>query len=226
MAKQPSQATQQLIDVEEVRNGVIILKNGGLRQILLVSGMNFDLKSEEEQSLITYSYQNFLNSLDFSIQFFIHSRKLNTDAYLAKLSARLQEESNELLRNQIVEYQEFIKSFVSQNAIMDKTFFAVVPFDPVAVPQVAAGISEKVFGFLKKKGAPSPQVSTDKERQIEMGFNQLSQRVGQVLSNLNSIGLGAVSLNTDEVIELYYNLYNPEAIEKRGLTIGQNQNQQ
>lgn len=222
MAKKGTQATQQLVDIEEVRNGVVILKNGGLRQIILVSGVNFDLKSEEEQGLITYAYQNFLNGLDFSLQFFIHSRKLNAEAYLAKLDVRTQQETNELLRNQIHEYQQFIQSFVGQNAIMDKSFFVVVPFDPIVVPKAAAGVSEKIFGLFQrgKKNAAQPGV-TDRERQIELGFTQLNQRVSQVLGGLQAIGLSAVPLGNDEVIELFYNLYNPEAIEKKGLTLTQ-----
>lgn len=217
MAKQIT-STQQLIDIEEIRNGVIILKNGGLRRIILVSGINFDLKSEEEQGVISYAYQNFLNSLDFSVQFFIHSRKINIEAYLNKLNARMQEEKNELLKNQISEYREFIRSFVAQNPIMDKTFFVVVPFDPIVVPKAARGALNEIFGLLKKNQKKEDE-EKNREQKIELGIVQLSQRVQQVLSGLNAIGLGAVALNSDEVIELFYNLYNPEEVERRELII-------
>ena len=126
MAKE-SQPTQKFIDIQSVRENTLILKNGSLRKILMVSGVNFDLKSEEEQGLITYAYQNFLNSLDFSVQVFLHSRRLNIEDYLKKLDTRQSEEENDLLKTQIAGYREFVASFVGQNPIMSKTFFGVVP---------------------------------------------------------------------------------------------------
>ena len=89
MANNQNTSTQQFVEIEDIRDGILILKNGGLRRVLMVSGVNFDLKSEEEQNLIIYSFQNFLNTLDFSVQFFIHSRKVNVDAYLAAMRARM-----------------------------------------------------------------------------------------------------------------------------------------
>src|SRR5574340_1113860 len=103
-------ATQQFVDIEEIREGVVYLKNGGMRRVLMVSGVNFELKSEEEQGIITMTYQNFLNSLDFSMQFVIHSRKLNINSYLQKLKDLEKEQSNEMLQNQVEEYIEFIRS--------------------------------------------------------------------------------------------------------------------
>jgi len=131
--------TQQFIEIEAIQNDAVILKNGGLRKILMVSGVNFDLKSEEEQQLIIYAYQGFLNSLNFSLQQFIHSRKLNIENYLNKLEQVQNKETNELLKNQIGEYREFIKSLISENAIMNKTFFVVVPYDPIQISEAAAG---------------------------------------------------------------------------------------
>src|SRR5689334_4257951 len=125
MAENPKEAvaTQKFIEIKGTRSGIIILKTGALRRILMVSGLNFDLKSEEEQTAITQAYQAFLNSLSFSVQIFIHSRKLNIDRYIQGLSARELQEPSPLLRNQLVEYREFIRSFVSENTIMTKTFF-------------------------------------------------------------------------------------------------------
>ena len=148
--------TQQFIEIEAIKNGVIILKNTGLRQILMVSGINFDLKSEEEQGMLISLFQNFLNSLNFTVQIFIHSRKLNIDSYLEGLSVRESQESNELLKNQIAEYREFIRSFVAENAIMNKTYFVVVSYDPVKVPEGGQAITQSVLGFLKKKGVAKP----------------------------------------------------------------------
>lgn len=216
-------ATQKFIEIRGVKNGVLILKSGALRQILMVSGLNFDLKSEEEQTAITQGYQAFLNSLSFTVQIFIHSRKLNIDGYIQKLSAIETQEPNPLLRNQLSEYREFIRSFVSGNTIMNKTFFVVVPFDPLQIPEVGQKVTKKLFGLLSKKQRPEELEMAAKAQSSEEGIdfqknaNQLNQRVDQVTAGLNQIGLRAVPLNDDEVVELFYNLYNPEASEKKNV---------
>lgn len=195
-------STQQFVDIEDVKNGVVILKSGGLRRILMVSGINFELKSEEEQGIITYAYQSFLNALDFSLQMIVHSRKLNIASYLDKMEKRKAEEPNELLQNQISEYIEFVKSLVTMNAVMAKTFFAVVPYDPVQLP----GAGKKLFGLFggKKSAELIP------EQTWEQKLGQLNQRTDQVVAGLNQIGLLAVALNDHELTELFYNLYNPK----------------
>lgn len=207
--------TQQFIDIQGVKNGVLILKGGGLRQILLVSGLNFDLKSEDEQNAITFSYQNFLNSLNFSLQIFVHSRRVNIEGYIENLKKIEAEETNPLLKTQISEYGEFIKSFTSQNAIMNKSFFVVVPFDPVQIPGTASG--GFLSGFRGKKDVAEAKEEDDKRFAQHAG--QLAQRSEQVISGLSQIGLRAVALKDEEIIELLYNLYNPEAIEKKGLDL-------
>src|SRR3989344_8343564 len=121
---------QQFLDIESVREDVIILKDGGLRVILMCSSVNFALKSESEQDAIIYQYQNFLNSLDFPLQLVVHSRKLNINPYLDTLRDRQKEEENDLLKVQTAEYAEFVKSFVNMTNIMSKIFYAVVPFTP------------------------------------------------------------------------------------------------
>jgi len=211
MAK-TAKSTQQFVDIQEIRDGTVVLKTGSLRRILLVSGINFELKSEEEQNIITYAYQNFLNSLDFSVQFVIHSRRMNINEYLSKLKERGEQETSELLRNQIAEYVEFIHSFVESNEIMAKTFFVIVPYDPITVPKG----SKKVLGFLGfgSKGGPM-------ERSFEQKMIQLNQRTDQVMNGLIQIGLRAVPLNDEELIELFYNLYNPEEVEKKDLKIAE-----
>jgi type IV secretory pathway VirB4 component len=190
------------------------LKNGSLRKILLVSGINFELKSEEEQNVIIYAYQNFLNSLDFSAQFVIHSRRMNIAGYLQKMKERQDDESNELLKNQISEYVEFIRSFVESNEIMAKTFFVVVPYDSVSIAQGG----KKFLGFLGFGGKKS---MSSLEKTFEQKIIQLNQRTDQVISGLVQTGLRAVPLNDEELIELFYNLYNPESVEKKDLKIAE-----
>ena len=210
-----SLSTQEFVELQEVRDGVIFLKNGALRQLLMVNGINFDLKSETEQDLMTYGYQNLLNALNFSIQIFIHSRRLNIESYLSKLQKRQSQETNELLKTQIAEYLEFIKSFVANNAIMDKTFFVVVPYDPVNLPQAAKGI----LGFIKQEKTSASQDQAAQNENTQQNLQQLGQRVDQVIAGLQQIGLRTVPLGTEESIELIYNLYNPQLIEKQNLAI-------
>lgn len=208
----PSLATQQFVNIESVENGVIKLKGGAYRKILMVSGINFDLKSAEEQEMITFAFQGFLNATDFTLQFFIHSRKLNIENYLKKVTERENQEVNELLKNQIFEYGEFIKSFVAQNAIMSKNFFVVVPFDPIRFSEAGGKLKNKIFGFF---GASQPDASSQKQTEQEY-LEQLDQRVSQTIDGLNQIGLRTVPLNDEELSELLYNLYNPSTIEKKG----------
>lgn len=201
-------STQQFVDIEDIKEGVVRLKDGGLRAIIMVAGINFELKSEEEQNIITSGYQNFLNSLDFSVQIVIHSRKINIDAYLKKMEVRKEQETNELMRNQIGEYVEYIRGFVKENEIMSKTFFVVVPYE-------GGGVGELKKGVLGMFGGKSKGDKKSKEESGEQQLIQLRQRVDQVTGGLEQMGLRAVVLNDEELTELYYNLYNPGAAEKK-----------
>lgn len=212
--------SQDLVEIEDIRENTVIMKNGSLRQILMVGGINFSLKSEEEQSSIIAAYQNFLNSLEFPIQIVIHSRKINIDNYLKVLDERLVRETSSLLQNQIAEYKEFIKSFVQENAIMSKTFLIVVPFVPVSVAAVKESLTS-FLPFLPKKKESKEKKELDekeKEEKFQKDLAQLEQRVGQIMENLNAIGLDAVLLNKEQLTELYYNFYNPESIERKQIT--------
>ena len=212
---QETQATQQFVDVERVHNGTVILKGGALRKILLVSGINFALKSEEDKNIILGAYQEFINSLDFSLQIIVHSRRLNIKGYLDGLNSRRDVETNELLREQITEYAEFIRSFVEQSDIMGKSFFVVVPYDR-AIIATTGGILKSIPFLGKKEGA----AETAQERvSLDEAIGQLDQRADHVVAGLAGIGLRAVTLNDEELIELFYNLYNPAATEKKGLGI-------
>ncbi len=207
MAKE-AQPTQQIVDIKDIRDDAIILKNGSLRRVLMVSGINFELKSEEEQSIIIFAYQNFLNTLDFSVQIIIRSRKMNIENYLNKLDERYSSEQNELLKNQISEYSEFIHSFIESNAVMAKNFFVVVPYDPISIPGGSKKLLD-VFNFGKKSE------KSFIEESFEQKLTQLNQRTDQVVSGLGQIGLRVVALKEGELMELFYNLYNPSTIERK-----------
>jgi type IV secretory pathway VirB4 component len=204
--------TQQFVEVKKIEDGIVILKNGCLRKVILVDGLNFDLKSEEEQNLITFAYQNFLNSLDFSIQINIHSRKLNIADYIKNLAKRQLEEDNELLKTQVGEYLEFIKSFVEANAVMTKSFFIVVPYDSISISSNSSNsLFPNIFGGTNKKEPDKGPTISPNHRE------QLSQRVEQVVNGLRQVGLRAISLEDDELLELYHNFYNPVTVEKRDI---------
>ena len=211
-----------LVDIKEIRGDVVIVKDGSLRQILMVGGENFSLKSEEEQNLIIQAYQNFLNGIDFPLQIIIHSRKVNIDAYLGTLATRKEEEPSPLLQSQIDEYINFIKEFVEKNAIMEKTFLVVVPFYPIGAgikntTKAASGILSSLT--KEKPTAQEAQNSTQKttdedEALFKESVEQLGQRVGQVINGIGTIGLEATTLGNQELLELFYNFYNPQTVER------------
>ncbi len=210
--------TQNLVVIQEIRDNTIILADG-LRQVLLVGGMNFALKSEVEQNVITQSYQEFLNSLDFTIQTIVHSRKINIEKYLARLEKRRVDEPSSLLQNQMLEYQSFIRGFVHDNPIMRKLFLLVVPYDTISLPGRES--ASKFLPFLKSKnqGSAAAQTSVVDEAEFKKNLTQLGQRVEQVIEGLRTVGLEVKRLGDEQLVELFYNFYNPETIEKEGVRI-------
>jgi len=180
-------------------------KGAGLRAVLMVSSLNFALKSEEEQDALVFQYEIFLNSLDFPLQFVIQSRHLNIRPYLDTLAAHQKEESNELLKVQIGEYIEFVRTFVEMSNIVAKTFFAVVPFQPTIAEQHTKGVLK---GFSSLFGS-TKSASKESEDDFEKFKSQLTQRIDAVSLGLRRLGLRVALLNTEELIELFYGLYNP-----------------
>ncbi len=195
-------STQKYVEVDEIKDGVIILKNGSIRAVLLVSSINFELKSSDEQDAIIQQYQAFLNSLDFPLQVIINSRRLNVDPYLDFLKEKEKTQPNELLRLQISEYQNFIKNLAEVSNIMTKSFYIVVPFSPVENQE--GGFFSKISSIM----APRQEIMKKRES-FETFKNQLWQRVDHIISGLSGIGVKIVPLKTEEIIELLYNAYNP-----------------
>jgi hypothetical protein len=194
-----SKASQSFVPVKEVRNGVVILKDGGYRGILMCSSVNFALKSEDEQKGIIGGFQNFLNTLDFSVQIVVHSRRMDIRPYLALLQERLQVQSTELMRLQLREYMAFIQNFIEGSDIMTKIFYVVVPYAPGGGTEIANSFS--AFG----KHSSSATAEADNFEQYRV---QLEQRLSLVASGLTSAGLRAVPLGTEEIIELLYHSFN------------------
>lgn len=204
MAITPAGATQQFVPVKEIRNGVVILKDGSYRGVLICSAINFGLKSTEEQHAIILGFQSFLNTLDFSIQIVINSRKMDLRPYLALLAEKETEQKTELMRVQLHEYIEFIRSFADQANIMTKSFYVVVPYSP----HFSAA---KTASFLHHGDAGAKSATSETSFAEEQA--QLEQRLTLVGSGLASMGVRAVSLGTEEVIELLYRSFNPGELE-------------
>lgn len=203
-------SVQRHLDIADIKEGVITLKDGTLRAVLMVSSINFALKSIDEQDAIIHQYQAFLNSLDFSVQIIVSSRALNIDNYLQSLETKEKEQTNELLRIQIAEYLQFIKGLVQMTSIVSKTFYIIVPF--ALSEEKGKGIFGKVKAGLKSKAK-----ITYKEKNFKRYKDQLFQRVDHIIGNLSGVGIRMTPLNTQELIELYYSLYNPGVSERRGL---------
>lgn len=208
-----SKAAQDFVPIKEIRDGVVILKDGTIRVLLLASSINLALKSEEEQIAILGQFQNFLNSLEFSTQIFIQSRRLDVRPYIAILEARLHEELNELLKIQIHEYIGFIQKITQSTNIMNKLFMVVVPYAP---PKSVTSTGEKtgVFSFFGKKEEKKTVPSQSAVEAFEEAKSQLEQRVGIIKQGLARTGVRIVPLGTEELTELYYRLFNPGEAEK------------
>lgn len=209
MAAVSSKTTQDFIPIQEIRDGVIILKNGGMRAIVLVSSLNFALKSQDEQSSILMQFQNFVNSLDFSIQIFVQSKKLDIRPYIALLEDRYKEQATELMKIQVREYIEFIKTFVENTNIMSKSFFVVIPYDP---PLMTAS-KNPISNMFPSKGTAKEQTASA-DAKFQEYRSQLEQRVAVVEQGLVRCGIRAAELGTEEVVELFYKLFNPGETEK------------
>ena len=216
--------TQDLVAVDQIRDNTVILKDGKLLQVVMVNGMNTALKSETELDIISAAYRNFLNSLEFSVQIIIHSRKVNIKKYLDSLNLRREEEPSPLLQSQILEYKEFVAGFVRENDIMEKIFLMVVPFASSHIPsrETVSGLTNFI-PFLKKKSLSpdkeKPKVDSNQEASFRESLEQLGQRVNQVVGGLKTIELQAVILNDRELVELFYNFYNPETVEREAINL-------
>jgi hypothetical protein len=181
---------------------VAVLNDGSLRSIMLASSINFALKSAEEQRAVISQFQNFLNTVDFSVQFSIQSRNLDIDPYLDQLESQHQKETNPLLQTQIREYMEFITTFTDDADIMRKAFLVVVPYNRSVINQ-DGGIMSTLRGLV---GSNDQQYD---ESSFEEARSQLDQRVGIVEQGLVRTGVRVTQIETEEAIELFYQLLNP-----------------
>ena len=198
-----STTTQKYLDISEIRDNVLLMKDGTLRSVILVSSLNFALKSEDEQNAIVSSYVSFLNNLEYPLQIVIQSREFKIDSYLATLEQKRKEQTNELLRVQTVEYLSYIKELISLGKIMNKRFYVIVTYNPLSNKQ------KSFFSRLLETFRPVTLLRL-KDELFERRRRDLVARTEQIAGGLQSMGLTSVVLDTQSIIELLYNTYNPE----------------
>ena len=208
----PSAATQRYLDIAEIREDVVVMKDGTMRAVLLVASINFSLKSEDEQNAIIQGYMSFLNSLETPVQILIQSRKLNIDDYLNRLKESEKTQQNDLLRGQIADYRQFIGELVVLGEIMQKKFFVVVPYNP------AANMRKGFFARMTEIISPLVSVRLAAER-FRQRKKDLMVTVDSIRAGLNSMSLTNAMLDTQSLIELYYGVYNPQVAETQKLDI-------
>jgi len=208
--KKINQSTQIFLDIAEIKNDTVILKDGSLRAILMVSSINFALKSEDEQSALVSSYVGFLNYLDFPIQIVIQSRKLNIDTYIKRIEDAEAGLTNDLLKKQIVNYKAYIHELIELGDIMTKRFYICIPYSP---------LEDKNRGFWSRLGAvfTPAKVIQLKEEKFQQYLHELNQRVSHVEMNISGLGLTTARLDTQGLIELLYDAYNPTTAEYQKL---------
>lgn len=205
--KVSAKSSQEFVSIKEIRNDVVVLADNSMRAVLLASSLNFALKSVDEQEAIIMQFQNFLNSLEFPIQIFIQSRNLDIRPYIALLEERYTAQITDLMKIQTREYIEFVKGFVENVNIMSKSFFVVVPYSGATI-----GSGRGVSGVFNKKTGQT--ASENRVARFEENRSQLEQRISVVEQGLSRTGVRAARLGTEELVELFYKIFNPGELGK------------
>ena len=202
-------STQNSLLIAEIRDGIVIMNDGSFRSVIMTKSINFDLMSPEEREAVEFSYQSFLNSLYFPVQIFIRSKKVDMRPYLEKLVKLKTDQDNMLLALLMEDYINFIDALAQETNIMDKQFYVAVPYYPNADAQKAVEQSKKFLtSFLKPK--QPHQVVQINAQDLEKAISELKNRVQSVMSGLQQVGVQSIPLDTEELIELYYDSYNPD----------------
>lgn len=211
--RKQTKSTQDSLLIAEIRDGIVVMRDGSLRAVVMGSTINFDLMSPAERDSVEYAYQSFLNSLHFPIQIVVKSQKIDLDGYIEKLGRLRQDQDNELLGLLMDDYIANIRALVEEVNIMDKQFYIVVPYFPAAMTKVKGG---NIFSSVGAAFKSTP-VTTVGEADFQAFKEELSQRVQLVSGGLNQIGVRSIPLNTQELIDLYYASYNPDQAQNQKL---------
>lgn len=216
-AKTNPNSTQNALQVAEIRDGIVIMNDGSFRSVVMVKSINFDLMSPQEREAVEYSYQGFLNSLYFPTQIFIRSQKVDLTPYIEKLDKIRSEHDNMLLALLMEDYLGFIANLAQQTNIMDKRFYVVIPYFPVVDVQKAITSSKNFFTGLVGLFNSKQQHVVVNETDLEAAKDELRNRVQAVLGGLQQCGIQGLPLDTQELIELFYESYNPETASRQQL---------
>jgi len=210
-------STQNTLEIAEIRDGVVIMHDGSFRSVIMVKSINFDLMSPEERESVEFSYQGFLNSLYFPVQIFVRSQKVDIGPYIEKLDKIRAEHDNMLLALLMEDYLAFITDLAHQTNIMDKRFYVVVPYFPIVDVQKALTQSKNFFSGLKSLFDSKEEHVTINEADLNKAKDELRNRVQAVLAGLQQSGIQGLPLDTQELIELYYDTYNPDTATRQQL---------
>jgi hypothetical protein len=203
-------STQNTLQIAEIRDGIVIMSDGSFRSVIMVKSINFDLMSPQEREAVEYAYQGFLNSLYFPVQIFLRSSKVDLRPYIERLDKIRAEHDNMLLALLMEDYITYIDNLSIQTNIMDKKFYVVIPFFPEIDTKAAIKASKNLFAGLKSVFKPTEQHVVIDEATLEKAKTELRNRVQAVLAGLLQCGIQGLPLDTQELIELYYDTYNPD----------------
>ncbi len=218
ISKSNPNSTQNTLQIAEIRDGIVIMSDGSYRSVLMVKSINFDLMSPQEREAVEYSYQGFLNSLYFDVQIFIRSQKVDLRPYLERLDKIRGEHDNMLLALLMEDYINFMGNIAQHTNIMDKKFYLVVPFSPTPTGAQALAPSKNFFtGIVDLFGNKEAHVVIN-EPDLIKAKDELRNRVQAVLGGLQQCGIQGLPLDTQELIELYYDTYNPDTATRQKLT--------
>jgi hypothetical protein len=210
-------STQNTLQIAEIRDGIVIMNDGSYRSVIMVKSINFDLMSPQEQEAVEYAYQGFLNSLYFPVQIFIRSNRVDLQPYIEKLDKIRTEHDNMLLALLMEDYINYIDALSQQTNIMDKKFYIVVPYFPVVDVQKALTQSKNFFSGLSSMFNSKEKHFTINEADLEAAKGELRNRVQAVLGGLLQCNIQGLPLDTQELIELYYDTYNPDTATRQQL---------
>lgn len=202
-------STQDHLDILDIRDNVVILKNGNAVSILQTNAVNFDLLSESEQDALIFAYAALLNSLTFPIEIVIRSKRMDISSYLEKLEQAREAQTNTRLQKQIVRYSEFVKDLINKNNVLDKRFYIAIPFSELKVGSLSP--TQILFG--------NKRISFDKWAVLDKAKTQLAPKQDQIIRALARIGIKAKILNTQELVELFYDIYNPNTSSEQKVSI-------
>jgi len=205
-----SVSTQQYLNIAEIKDNTVVMKDGTLRAVLLVSSINFALKSEDEQNAVIDSYARFLNNISFPLQIVIQSRELDIDSYIEYLKSKEKEQTNKLLKAQTGDYIDYIQELISLGKIMNKRFYVVVPYDPLTDKH------KNFFSLVSDALRPATIIKL-KEKTFRAYQEMLERRIDSIVGGLESMGVAVARLDTQSLIELYYKTYNPETAKNQEL---------